>query len=452
VEAPPPVVKKDQPPPEIKPIETPTGAGKVEPGYPARQTGSLDKAAKIRVMVVDDTAQTRETIIRSLSFEREIEVVANAASGSQAIKLAKQTRPDVVLMDVNMPDMDGITATAAVLSEVPYTQIVILTVQNDADYIRRAMLAGARDFITKPPGLDDLLHAVMQAGKIAHQEKRKVLGGHSTGPLHAPAVSARGKIITVYSPKGGSGCSMVAANLAAALHNDETNVILVDTNLQYGDMPDMFKLQARQTLHDLVQHSDDLDYDIVEGMAITHESGIKIVAPPGIEQSENISDDQFVAVLEYLRDLYPYVILNASSHLSNTSLAALELSNIIILLITQDISAITKVGKFLDTLNLLKINSRLVLLVLNQYDKQQEIQPEIIEKTIKHPIAALIPRDDRLVLSSINKGIPFMLVSDARSSNLAHSFMKLTEVVRQRLFQLAETPPEPESAGSRGRG
>jgi pilus assembly protein CpaE len=447
-----PVVKKEPPPPVVKPVEKTAGTVEPKPSAPVRQTSPLDKAAKIRVMVVDDTVQTRETIIRSLNFEREIEVVATADSGSQAIKLAKQTRPDVVLMDINMPDMDGITATAAVLSEVPYTQIVILTVQNDADYIRRAMLAGARDFITKPPALDDLLQAVLQAGRIAHQEKRKVLGSHSTGPLHAPAVSAQGKIITIYSPKGGSGCSMVAANLAAALHNEETTVILLDTNLQYGDMPDLFKLQARQTLFELAQHADDLDYDIVEGNAITHESGIKIVAPPGITQSESITDNQFVAVLDYLRDLYPYVLLNASSHLSNTSLAALEMSDIVILLITQDISAITKVGKFLDTLNLLKIDSRRVLLVLNQYDKQQEIQPEIIEKTIRQPIAALIPRDDRLVLASINKGVPFMLVSDVKSTSLAHAFMKLTETVRQRLFQLAEKPSEPEPVGSRGRG
>ena len=210
-------------------------------------------------------------------------------------------------------------------------------------------------------------------------------------------------------------------------------------------------MQARQTLYDLTLHADDLDYDIVEEMALTHDSGIKIIAPPGLEQSENLGDEQFVAVLEYLRDLYPYVILNASSHLSNASLTALEMSNLIILLITQDLPAITKVGKFLDTLDLMKIDSRRVLVVLNLYDKQQEIQPEIIGKTIKQPIAAIIPRDERLVLSSINKGLPFMLRSDVKSSLLARSFMKLTEVIRQRLFQLAEAPPEQESAGSRTR-
>ncbi len=84
-------------------------------------TGSQD----IRVMVVDDITQTRENIIRSLSFETEIKIVAQAASGEEAICKAVEERPDVILMDVNMPDMDGITATISIRQLVPFTQVII---------------------------------------------------------------------------------------------------------------------------------------------------------------------------------------------------------------------------------------------------------------------------------------------------------------------------------------
>ena len=203
VVTPPPAVKKDQLLTEANPIEKPVGVVKLVTSLPASQSQSPEKAAKIRVLIVDDTPQTRDTILRSLSFEREIEVVATAATGSQAVQLAKQTKPDVVLMDINMPDMDGITATAAILTEVPFTQIVILTVQNDADYIRRAMLAGARDFITKPPGLDDLLHAVLQAGKIAHQEKRKTGGESLNRASLTPQLSLPGARSSRYTVRKG---------------------------------------------------------------------------------------------------------------------------------------------------------------------------------------------------------------------------------------------------------
>ncbi|GEM_PF-25736 len=396
-----------------------------------------DKLPKIRVLVVDDTAQTRETIIRSLSFQREVEVVATAENGHQAIEIARQTRPDVVLMDVNMPDMDGISATAAILEVTPYTQVIILTVQNDPDYMRRAMMAGARDFLTKPPGLDDLLNAVQQAGKIAHQEIRKAAQLKTARSGTAPSISARGKIITVYSPKGGSGCSMVTANLGTALHNAETNVLIVDGNFQYGDITTLFNLQSSHTILDLATTAHDLDIDIVEEVVTVHESGIKILAPPGAEQAENVTSDLFIDILEYLSDIYPYMLVDTSSQLTDATLAALEASHVIILLVTADLPSVSKVRKFLDTLKLLKIDSKRILIVLNMYDKKQEILPEMIGKSLRHEIAAMIPKDERVVTPSINRGVPFMLKTELKTRPIARSVLTLAEVVREKLLQLS---------------
>jgi len=97
---------------------------------------------KIRVLVVDDIAETRDIIRRQLQFDPMIEVVGLAGSGREAIDLSQQTKPDVILMDINMPDMDGIAATEAIRKKIPYVQVVILSVQNDSSYMRRAMLAG----------------------------------------------------------------------------------------------------------------------------------------------------------------------------------------------------------------------------------------------------------------------------------------------------------------------
>ena len=115
---------------------------------------------RIRVVIVDDIAETRENIRKLLQFENDIEVVGVARTGSEGINVAKEMRPDVMLMDINMPDMDGIVATETIRRNIPHTQIVILSVQGDSNYMRRAMLAGARDFITKPPSIDDLTSAI----------------------------------------------------------------------------------------------------------------------------------------------------------------------------------------------------------------------------------------------------------------------------------------------------
>ncbi len=100
-----------------------------------------------RVLIVDDITETRESIKRMLQFDQSIEVVGSARSGREAIEQAQKLKPDAILMDINMPDMDGITATESIRRKVPFAQIIIISVQNDPDYMRRAMRVGAFDFL-----------------------------------------------------------------------------------------------------------------------------------------------------------------------------------------------------------------------------------------------------------------------------------------------------------------
>ena len=104
----------------------------------------MAESEKIRVVIVDDIAETRENIRKLLQFDPDVEVVGVARTGREAIDISKDVKPDVLLMDINMPDMDGIAATEIIRKTVPFTQIVILSIQNDPNYMRRAMLAGAR--------------------------------------------------------------------------------------------------------------------------------------------------------------------------------------------------------------------------------------------------------------------------------------------------------------------
>src|SRR5450759_1022101 len=172
---------------------------------------------KFRVLIVDDFAETRENVRKLLQFESDIDVVAAARTGREAIQLCQEANPDVVLMDINMPDMDGIAATEAIRQKMPAVQVVILSVQGDQNYMRRAMLVGARDFLTKPPMPDELVAAIRRAGKMAREERSKVsqvLVAPQSG-FNQPGktgVMNRGNIIQIYSPKGGVGCTTIAVN------------------------------------------------------------------------------------------------------------------------------------------------------------------------------------------------------------------------------------------------
>jgi pilus assembly protein CpaE len=396
---------------------------------------------KIRVLIVDDVSETRENVRKLLQFESDVDVVGVARTGKEAIQLSQDLNPDVVLMDINMPDMDGIAATEAIRSKQPAVQVVILSVQGDQNYMRRAMLAGARDFLTKPPMGDELISAIRRAGLMAQSERSKSVQIQSI-----PAIGSigsvvsfggpKGKIVVVYSPKGGAGCTTLAVNLALTLHNDDTPVALVDGNLQFGDVAVFVNEQGKNTIIDLAPRAEELDPEIVEEVMVKHSaSGLHILAAPSRpEYAEKVSSGQFTKVLEYLRQLYAYVVVDTSSYLTDITLSAVDISDLIVLVTTQDIPSIKNCRLFLDLLQTMGIDRERILFVMNRFDKRINITPERVTENLKQEIASVIPLDEQVVTKAVNRGVPFVL--DNKNQPATRGIFSLAESVRARVAVL----------------
>jgi len=397
----------------------------------------MEQDKKISVVIADDFAETRETIRKLLQFENDIEVIGTASSGNEIIHVAHEVKPDVILMDINMPGVDGITATEKIRKNDPFVQIVILSVQSDTNYMRKAMLAGARDYLSKPPAVDELLDAVRRAGEMAHIERHKisapVIASNATSVPGNLASVSPGKIVCVYSSKGGVGTTMTAVNLAIGLKKEDNSVVLVDGNLQFGDVAVFLNEQVRNTIADLAPRSGELDQDILEEVLVTHESSeIKILAaPPSVEYSESISSQQFVEVISFLKRFFSYVVVDTSSFLSDVVLSTMDISDIILLMTTQDIPALKNARMFLDIARTLGINSKRILLVLNRYDKRIGISPQKISENFKKEIITVIPDEERTVIPSINRGAPFVI--SERSRPISRVFFSLVEKVRKQI-------------------
>jgi len=393
---------------------------------------------KIRVLIVDDVAETRENIRKLLQFESDIEVVAVARTGREAIQLTEEANPDVVLMDINMPDMDGIAATETIRQKMPAVQVVILSVQGDQNYMRRAMLVGARDFLTKPPMPDELVAAIRRAGKMARVERSRsgqVYAAAQGGPNQpmATSVMTQGKIILIYSPKGGAGCTTIAVNLAVALHNEETRVVIIDANLQFGDVAICLNERGKNTILDLAPRVDELDPEIVDNVVIKNAaSGVHILASPSRpEDAEKVHADQFTKLLRYLRKLYAYVIVDSSVYLTEITLSVLDIADTIVLVGMQDIPSIKNDRLFLDLLLTLNIPAEKVAFVVNKYDKRIAISPEKVGENLRQEVLAVIPLDERTVIPAINRGVPFML--DNKTQPAARGIYILAEALRAKL-------------------
>ncbi len=399
---------------------------------------------KIRVLIVDDIAETRENVRKLLQFESDVDVAGAARSGREGIQLAQELDPDVILMDINMPDIDGITATEEIRQKSPHVQVVILSVQGDQNYMRRAMLAGARDFLTKPPMGDELISAIRRAGEMAHVERAKgakQLGASSSSGGSTSIANysqpSKGKIITVYSPKGGTGSTTIAVNLAIALHNEDTRTVLVDANLQFGDVAVFLNEQGKNTVLELAPRVDELEPEVVEEILIRHEaSGVRILAAPQRpEQAEKVSAEQFSKVLQFLQGMYAYVVVDTSPILTDVILSTIDISDVIVLVTTQEIPSIKNARLVLDLFKTMGVIKERIVFAMNRYDKRIAITPDRVSENLKHEISVTVPFDEKIVITSVNRGIPFMLDNN-KLQPVGRGIFSLAESIRARLSVL----------------
>jgi pilus assembly protein CpaE len=392
-----------------------------------------DRAGKgVRVLIVDDIAETRENIKRLLQFESDIEVVGGAQSGGQAIEMARDLLPDVVIMDINMPDMDGISATEAILRDVDFAQIVILSVQNEPNYMQRAMLAGARGFLAKPPSSDELINTIRLLGERAHEQRKRREVVVSAPNQDQAAARPAGKLIAFFSPKGGVGCTMLATNLAIGLHSEATPTALIDASLQFGDAAVFLNLQVKTNIADLALHASELDDHLISDVLIHHESGLEVLAaPPRPEMADEVRPDQVRQVVDAIKRRFEYVVVDTSSTMDDVSLAVLDNADLLVSVATPEIPAIKDARLLFDLLTVLDYPAEQVVFVLNKVERRSGISPEAISENLKREVDATIPSDEKVISASINRGVPLLMEDATRPP--AKEIMELVGVLKERL-------------------
>lgn len=131
----------------------------------------MDKEKEIKVVLIDDHKLFREGVKRILEFEPQFKVVAEGDDGTDASRLVKENSPDVVLMDINMPNINGIEATADLVRYFPETKIIILSIHDDESYVTHALKTGAQGYLLKEMDSDSLIEAirvVSEGGSYLH--------------------------------------------------------------------------------------------------------------------------------------------------------------------------------------------------------------------------------------------------------------------------------------------
>jgi pilus assembly protein CpaE len=389
--------------------------------------------SEIRVFVVDGHSATVDFITRMIQFEADIRIEATVGSAEDALQRLQDLDPEVVLIDLELPDGDGISTAAKILDARPLAEVVLLSVESDVGIMKRAMNAGIRDMLIMPPSGEKLASTIRKAWD-RHQKRKAV-----TGPLYLPqgpfpdAPVSRGKLIAVCSAKGGVGCTMLATNLALRLHTDDTPTLIIDGDLKFGDVALFLNLPQRYSMADLAPYVDELDPELVNDVLAKHASGLKVLpAPSTLEDAQTVSVETLKKVVEYLLSRFSYVIVDTATGLDPYATTVIEIADVLVAVMAPEMSSIKNTNKLYGVLQDIGFPLDNVCLVLNCVDRRDSITPKQIAEHLKVDIAAEIPFDRQTVLLSINRGDP--LLQDGKTHPLARQLAGLMGTVKEKLI------------------
>ncbi len=401
----------------------------------------------IRVLVVDDIAETRDHISKLLSFETDMDVVGLAESGAESLEMANQLQPDVVLMDINMPGMDGIAATELLSARVPRASIVMMSVQGESDYLRRSMLAGAREFLVKPFSSDELCDSIRQVYSRERDKASRMPApvSRSVVPVAQPGEREPGRIISVFSPKGGVGRTTIAVNLAVALASEmHKSVALMDASFQFGDVGVLLNMNPKnKSISDVIADVSDGNVDAVDSALVSHTTGIQVLlAPPSPEMAELITPEQVRKVVKRLSDTHEFVIVDCWPLFQDPTLGLLDQSDLILVLLTLEITNIKNIRLFLGLAEQLGYSDKLRL-VLNRADSAYGIRVSDIEHSIGRKVDHTVVSDGRTVVYALNRGVPF--VWSNKQAQVSQDIVGIAKAIAGD----TETVPAPEKTANR---
>jgi pilus assembly protein CpaE len=399
----------------------------------------------IKVVIVDDIAETRDHLTKLLGFENDMIVSGSVGSGEEALKLVTEKPVDVLLLDINMPGMDGIATAEQLSVKAPTASIIMMSVQGEPDYLRRAMLAGAREFLVKPFSSDELAASIRQVHQRERQKLDRVAGALPAPPGTAHAEPSRrgpGQVVTFFAPKGGVGRTTLAVNFAVAAKAElDKKVVLVDGGLQFGDVGVLLNLNPKnQSIADVARELVGGDTETLESTLVDHSSGIRVLmAPPSPEMAELVTADHVTRIIAALRQTYDLVVIDATSLLQDITLAFFDLSDVILTVLTLEITNIKNIRQFLALADQLGYSDDKVQLVLNRADSGYGIRLQDVESSIGRKITHSIVSDGRTVVFALNRGVPFVVA--ARQSRVSEDVVQMARSVLG--GHLAESVPMP---------
>ena len=365
---------------------------------------------QIRVLSVDDSALVRRVIAQILQVQPDIDLVGEAADGQEAVRMAAELQPDIVLMDLYLPDLEGMAAISAVAQQLTHGAIVTVTAEEDPDVLGRAQTAGSQGYVLKPLGDGDELLRVARA-LHAQVRERRLAAEAAAAATAAAAPVHQGRCIAVVGAKGGVGKTTIAIGLGLALqrrHN--SRVVMLDMDLAFGDLNIQLDLASERSILDLAGRMDRLDSDIVSQAIRHHSTGVHVLARPARpEEADVVTPDDVRAILPMLMSMYDYVVVDTAPSYDEKTLAVLDGADLYVVVLAPHMGALQNANHFLELAKVLGYSRDKMCFVLNRSNALAGLSFDLIAEAVGTRDMLAVPSGGVAVSEAINRGQPLTL-------------------------------------------
>ncbi len=368
----------------------------------------------IRILVAEPVDEQRSNIKRLVnSLEDNIRIVGEAVNGEELIEKAYDLKPHVVLVDANMPIIDGLMVTETLTKEIPAIKVVIMAMDDSTEMYRNAMRAGAKDFLAKPFSHKELSETLINLYEKWLKNTEAFLK------------SQIAKSICVYSTKGGVGRTTIAVNLAVALASSNKKTLLIDNSLHFGDVAIMLNLSTKKTIGDILSKGE-INFDNIERQITKHPCGLDLLlAPRDPAVAETIKPADLVKIFDTVAPMYQYVIFDMPSTITEKELVILDKVDEIFLISTLEITALKNAKICLKTFKDIKLETKKVKIVLNKDIPNVGISSEDLEAGLASPVFATLPMESEIAQRHQNRGEAFFLTTP--NCNLSRAINEIAE-------------------------
>lgn len=361
----------------------------------------------IKIIIADDVKDMRDMIAKMLAASRlDYEIVATCENGEEVLDTFKRKKADIVLMDINMPVMNGLEATEVITGLYPHVQVIMMSVQHETEYLKKAMLAGAKAYVMKPVDMVELIETIETTF-----ERAKLLTPVSVS--NEKVYDA--KIISFFSAKGGVGNTSVALNAGITFHEMlSKKVLIVDLDLRFGDIALMMNRQNETTIKELMDDSPIEEFSDVSSYLFSYAEGLDFLfAPKDPESAEYISKDRVHKFLELVKRHYEIIVIDTGVNFDEVTLVALDLSEKVVIVSNQEVTGIKNTKVCLKVMQTLNYDYSKIKLLINMSDDKFGISKGNVQKAFDYEILGFIPEDVKLVRNAINTGIPFAMTKNS---------------------------------------